>query len=218
MDLKKAPPIVCKVDIQNSMRRSPAAALCSGRDGPENMGVENMLKSSWLAFLLLSSFLPALAWAQTESAGAPGCGAPDSKFEVKTEKQPQSAQPDAAKALVYFIENDSDFGSNPKPTTRLGVDGEWVGATHGNSYFHFLVDPGVHHLCASWQTTVILGQGHKTAAAHFTAEAGGVYYFEAKNSWWLDHGSASISLHPLDSDEGQLLTNQAALSTFQLKK
>jgi hypothetical protein len=183
--------------------------------------VENILKSAWLVlllFLLWGSFLPASAWAQTDLAGAPGCGAPDTKFEVKTEKQPHSAQPDAAKALVYFIEDDSDFGSHPKPTTRLGVDGEWVGATHGNSYFHFLVDPGVHHLCASWQTIVILGQGHKTAAAHFTAEAGGVYYFEAKNTWWLDHGTASINLHPLDSDEGQLLANKAAFSTFQVKK
>jgi hypothetical protein len=45
-----------------------------------------------------------------------------------------------------------------------------------------------------------------------------VYYFEAKNTWWLDHGTASINLHPLDSDEGQLLANKAAFSTFQVKK
>ena len=61
---------------------------------------------------------------------------------------PQSA---ASGAVVYFIENDAEFTSTPKPTTRMGIDGRWVGATHGNSYLFMTVDPGEHHLCASWQ-------------------------------------------------------------------
>ena len=162
------------------------------------------------------------ASAQNNPTGAaviPGCGVPDTKFDVKTDKgQHPVTQPDAGKALVYFIEDDSDFDSTPKPTTRMGLDGTWVGATHGNSYFYIFVDPGEHHLCASWQSTVILGQGQKTVAAHFTADPGGVYYFRVRNAWWLNHGPARIDLEPLDSDEGQLLASKFSLSIFHLKK
>jgi hypothetical protein len=80
------------------------------------------------------------------------------------------------------------------------------------------VDPGEHHLCASWQTAVILRQGHQTAAAHFTAEAGGVYYFRVKNTWVRDLGTAGISLAPLDSDEGQLLASKFSVSVFRLSR
>ena len=180
-----------------------------------------MIKTPFLVLVVTIFLAASPVFAQdnaTGGAGAPGCGAPNAKFGVKTEKGQHPAQAEAGKALVYVIEDDSDFDSRPKPTTRMGVDGQWVGATHGNSYFFSSVDPGVHHLCASWQSTVILGQGLKTAAAHFTAEAGGVYYFEVKNTWWLDHGSAGMSLKPLDSDEGQVLANKFSFSTFQPKK
>jgi hypothetical protein len=163
-----------------------------------------------------------LAWpalTQSAPAGISACGAADARFEVNTAKARRVPAPtDAGKALVYFVEDDSAFGSIPKPTTRAGVDGAWVGATHGNSYFYFSVDPGQHHLCASWQTAVVLGQGHKTAAAHFTAAAGEVYYFEVKNAWTRDLGFAGMSLAPLDSDEGELLVRKFSLSTFHLKK
>jgi len=171
-----------------------------------------------LVLLLLAS--PAFAQDKlTDTAVAPGCGADDSKYDVTTNKtQHPLTQPDAGKALVVFIEDDSDFGSRPRPTTRAGLDGGWVGATHGNSYLYFSVDPGEHHLCASWQKAVIVRQGHKTAAAHFTAEAGKVYYFRVRNSWHREHGTALIDLTPLDSDEGLLLANRFALSTSHPKK
>jgi hypothetical protein len=175
------------------------------------------MKAVILFFLLAS---PAFAQNKpTETAVAPGCGAEDAKYDVKTDKgQHPMTQPDVGKALVVFIEDDSDFGSTPKPTTRAGLDGGWVGATHGDSYFYFSVDPGEHHLCASWQRTVILGQGHKAAAAHFTAEAGKTYYFRVRNSWHREHGTARIDFTPLDSDEGLLLASKFALSTSHPKK
>lgn len=121
---------------------------------------------------------------------------------------------------MFVIEDDSNFDSFPKPTTRTGLDGQWVGATHGNSYLYFSVAPGVHHLCTSWQTSVIMGKGHQTAAAHFTADSGGVYYFLAKNKFFMADTSRmlDVTLTPLDSDEGQLLVNRSDLSTSRVKK
>ncbi|MGD0479359.1 MAG: hypothetical protein ABSA42_04255 [Terracidiphilus sp.] len=172
---------------------------------------------------ILLALLPLTVIAQNNnaaSAGSPGCGDDAVKFSVKTGQGQNLAQPDAGKAVVYFIEDDSNFESSPKPTTRAGLDGKWVGATHGNSYLYFSVDPAVHHLCASWQLGVILGKGRKTAAVHFTAEAGGVYYFEVKNIFDSTKYSETLDMSfiPLDSDEGQLLVNKFALSTSRQKK
>lgn len=175
------------------------------------------MKVAVVLFLLAS---PAFAQnVPADTAAAPGCGAEDAKFGVRTDKgQHPAIQPNEGKALVYFVEDDTEFGSFPKPITRAGLGGEWVGATHGNSYFYFSVDPGEHHLCASWQKAVIVRQGLQTAAAHFSAEAGGVYYFMVKNTWTRDLGAAGISLKPLDSDEGRLLVSKLSLSTFHRKK
>jgi hypothetical protein len=174
------------------------------------------MKVALVALLAVSA-----AWAQDKpmsSAVAPGCGAIDAKFDVKADKaQHPVTQAEAGKAVVYFVEDDTHFQSTPKPTTRIGVDGAWVGANHGNSYFYFTVEPGEHHLCASWQSTVGIGSRNKSAAAHFTAEAGGVYYFSVKNSWLRDSMIMGIDLVPLDSDEGQLLASKFSYSTSHLK-
>lgn len=176
------------------------------------------VRTAVLSVFLLA--LPALAQVQPSGAAFPtACGDPGVRFEVKTEKsQHPAAAPQEGKALVYFIEDDSEFGSIPKPTVRIGMDGAWVGATHGNSYFSISVTPGEHHLCVSWQSAVIIHQGLKMAAAHFTAAAGGVYFFEVRNTWSQHVGTARMTLSPLDSDEGQLQANSSALSNFQLKK
>ena len=179
----------------------------------------NAVKFLVLPMFFLSLSLPAQD-KPAAAAGTPGCGEDGIKFSVKTGSGPSTLQPQSGKALVVFIEDDSNFNSVPRPTTRAGVDGSWMGATHGNSWFAFSVDPGVHHLCASWQTTVVLGKGHKTAAAHFNADAGGVYYFAVRNTFLKSEfaETTDISLVPLDSDEGQLLANKFAMSASQPRK
>ncbi|MGA9932527.1 MAG: DUF2846 domain-containing protein [Terriglobales bacterium] len=169
-------------------------------------------------FLLATFLLASLAFAQDQSSGSgkvPACGAPDSRFDVKTDTRRHTAQPEPGKALVYFIQDDSDYASRPRPTARVGIDGQWVGATHADSYFYFSVDPGVHHICASWQDTE--ETRHNTAAAHFTAETNRVYYYLARDSSPYG-GSAFITLNVLDSDEGQFLSNELEFSASQLKK
>jgi len=93
-----------------------------------------------------------------------------------------------------------------------GLDGRWVGATNGNSYFYFSIAPGEHHLCASWQ-----GKSQTRAVAHFTAETGKVHYFAVKNRAGT-YQAYGIEFGPLDSDQGLLLASTFLLSTFQLKR
>ena len=165
-----------------------------------------------IVFVLLAS--PAFAQNKsTDPAIAPGCGTDDAKFEVtKIKDQHPVTQPDDGKALVYFIEDDREYYPQRKPTMLAGLDGRWIGATHGNSYFFFSVTPGEHHLCASWQ-----GKNQIRAVAHFTAEPGKIYYFAVKNraATFQPYG---IDFVPLDSDPGLLLASRFPLGTFQLKK
>jgi len=113
------------------------------------------------------------------------------------------------------VEDDDSYEAHPKPTIRLGVDGSWVGANHGDSYFYIAVDPGEHHLCASSQA-LLVGL-NETSAAHFTAEAGKSYYFQVRSTWLRDHGETRVELLPLDSDQAQFLASRFAFSTSQPK-
>lgn len=91
-----------------------------------------------LAILLL--FFGTTCFAQSTPAvpaAAPGCGTVNTKFNVQTNvSQHPFAKPEPSKALVYFLQDDSTFASRPRPTTRFGVDGSWIGATHSFSYFY----------------------------------------------------------------------------------
>jgi hypothetical protein len=162
-------------------------------------------------------------FAQAQSApgpGAPGCGPDSAKFAVDTGSGLETAKAEPGKALVYFIEDDSSFTYFIKPTTRAGVDGQWVGATHGNSYLTFTVDPGEHHLCASWQVGIIVGKGKMSSAAQFTTVAAGVYYFKVRNTFITRKDNSTftaVRLKPLDNDEGQLLANKDAVSVSKPK-
>lgn len=156
--------------------------------------------------------------ASTFPATAPGCGTAEIKFDVKTDKsQHPAVQPEPGKAVIYFVEDDTLFQSRPVPLTRIGLDGTWVGANKGNSYFYLTVDPGEHHLCANWQSFVGFGAHHQSAAAHFTAEAGQSYYFAVKNTWLREVTIMKMALEPLDSDQGQLLASRFAFSTSHAK-
>lgn len=55
------------------------------------------------------------------------------------------------RAIVYVI--GSFIGNSAAASTvKVGVDGAWVGAMHGNSYIFFSVSPGEHHACVNRQS------------------------------------------------------------------
>ena len=87
--------------------------------------------------------------------------------------------PEAGQAQLVLIENnDRQVSPFSYATIRFGMDGAWVGADIGNSYFELGVDPGEHPLCASWQSSA--GRAKKNIdVGSFTAEAGKVYCFAA---------------------------------------
>jgi hypothetical protein len=153
------------------------------------------------------------------TAAAPGCGTGDVKFSVNTERSRHPfVKPDPGETIVYFLQDDSNFRSTPRPTTRFGLDGTWVGATHANSYFYVSVKPGEHHLCAGWQSFV-LPYGKSAAALHFSAESGETYFFVVQNhAGQHQQIPAGMDFSPLESDEAQLLMSKLGYSTSRPKK
>jgi hypothetical protein len=119
--------------------------------------------------------------AQARAAVLPdSCGDDKVKFDVATKKnQPAPAGPLAGNAQIVLIETLDGCVTCGTVTTRFGMDGAWVGANKGSSYFTLDTAPGEHHLCTDWQSDFdFLKQ--KVGLISFTAEAGKVYYFEAK--------------------------------------
>jgi len=133
---------------------------------------------SKLLITLLFSAFSTLTFAQTfptSQVVVPGCGDKKIKWDVTTDRSKHPiATAEPGKALVYFLQDDTNFRATPRPTTRFGLNGSWVGATQANAYFYVSVDPGEQHLCARWQ----LGAqaGHTAAADHFLAEADKSYF------------------------------------------
>jgi hypothetical protein len=110
------------------------------------------------------------------------CGDAKTQLDVKTEKSaPLPAPPQAGKAQLVFIglvdgsAAGGCIGCNAISTTRIGLDGSWVGAVKGGSYFTVDIAPGEHHLCAYWKSFAA-SRGKNISVAPFSAEAGKVYY------------------------------------------
>jgi hypothetical protein len=164
---------------------------------------------------LVALFFAASALAQDPSVitGA-ACGPANVDFKVKLDDtQHTLAQPEPGKARVYFL---MDAGTTIRlayPTAKIGMDGAWVGANHGNSYFSVSVEPGEHHLCATLQSSFI---EPTVELAHFTAEAGKLYYYRTRIIG--AEGVLFLELYPVDSDQARYLIAAFPLSVSTPKK
>jgi hypothetical protein len=158
-------------------------------------------------------------FAQNQTAPAnpqsAACGQYDVHFDIKNDLGQHVAQLEPGKALVYIIQ-DEDHPDCLKcdTTTRVGLDGSWVGANHGDSYFFFSVEPGEHHLCANRLPQ--LGVTTKPISLiGFTAEAGKSYYFRIH----AIYGGVSYSdFAAVNSDEAQYLISVSPYSVSHPKK
>jgi hypothetical protein len=140
---------------------------------------------------------------------AAGCGPFGVMFNVQTTDQKHPVgQPEPGKALVYFF---VDFVN--APTMRVGVDGNWLGANDGKSYFFFQVEPGAHNVCTEWQSGTFKKSSERVGEAmHLTAEAGETYYIRLNFSYQRMHLELS------DEAEGHFLIGSSLFATSQTKK
>ena len=165
------------------------------------------MRTALLVLLLASSALAQNSSPQFNPQAA--CGPYATQFLVKVGGAPVQAAPsDDSKALIYVIE-DQKYQFLRDVTLRVGLDGNWMGATRGSSYFFFTAEPGEHHLCADWS-------GHGDSFLGLTVEAGKTYYLRARTtaSAGATRDSAPspfLDFDLVNPDEGRYLI---LLSTF----
>jgi hypothetical protein len=173
--------------------------------------------------LLLSSFSFVPLGAMSATVLPDACGNEKVSFDIQLQKNnPAPATPEASKGQVIFIEKSEKppaigcltAGVSCNDVTRFGVDGAWVGATKGNSYFTISLEPGVHHLCA-----VV---GKEVHAEPLAVEAGHAYYFQVEyKAEGRQYGTAkepnyqvekNVGFSMLNGDEGKYRVKASALS------
>ncbi len=124
---------------------------------------------------------------------------------------------DAGRARIYFIQDTGQSMNIGYPTTRIGIDGEWVGANKKNSYFSVAVTPGEHHLCLAMQSFVARFAPQVIELAHVNAEAGQVYYYRSRIIA-SQNGPEYLVFDPVDSDEAKYLIAGYPLAVSHPKK
>ena len=164
-----------------------------------------------VAFLLVS-FAPASAQNKLNPL-PPACGPNNVSFDTKLDKSPPPlTPPEPGKAKIYFFQATGVSGMTTESgTTMFGIDGAWVGAIRGASYFSVSVDPGEHHICAASRYFYRVAGTEVLALAHLQAEAGKTYYYRLRIGEYVE-------LEPVDSDEGEFVIPYYPLSTFTPKK
>lgn len=162
--------------------------------------------SSWL--LLVASLMAARCGAAPLPSA---CGNDKIIYDVSTQAgRPAPSPPAEGKAQIVIVE--VKYGLDV--TARIGLDGQWVGADKGDSYFAFDVSPGVHHMCANWQSS-LRSWDRQVGLLALNAEAGKVYYFEVKvimSKYFND-----FTFTPLNEDEGRYLVSTGRLATATAK-
>lgn len=173
------------------------------------------MKTGIAVMLLVAS---AVAQKAPASPGVGACGLLGVNFNTETSMGQPLVQPESGKALVYVAEDFPKFGEViGAPTIKVGLDGSWVGATHGASYISFTVNPGEHHLCINWQSS--LGRLSRLVAfAHLVAEPGKTYYFRTRAIYSSYAANMYLDLDAIDPDEGEYLVASSQLSTSHPKK
>jgi hypothetical protein len=180
------------------------------------MRAGNMKTLSAVILLSLSAFAADQVPEPTVVRAA--CGPENVKFNVGSSGQQPAPQPGAGKALVYVVEQYDRPGNElGKPTVRVGLDGEWVGANRSTSYLYLSVEPGEHHLCTDWQSVPRTIVPLHLSLAKLTAEAGQTYYFRAR---LIEHSLSlwTLDLEQVNDDEGRLLVATSPASDYRQKK
>jgi hypothetical protein len=176
-------------------------------------------------YLIVALLFMSPAFAQSPTSGdlraAAGCGPANVKLSVKTDKQQHpNTVPGAGKALlVVFTQSEIDAQTQliGHVTTRVGLDGNWIGANHQGSALTYAIEPGTHRVCSDVQPYGPPGAQKLSGDVELVAEAGVTYYYRG----WvgqLPNIPLSLRVEPMQQAEGLLTASNAALSTPAPKK
>jgi Protein of unknown function (DUF2846) len=168
-----------------------------------------------LGFVAIGLFASPLFSQNQTSSSLAACGDLQASMAVSlNSKQHTVEQPEPERALIYFIQDTGLDITLAYPTTKIGIDGKWVGANKKDSYFSIAVDPGEHHFCAEIQSSLV---PNDIELAHLTTEAGKVYYYRTRIVM-SKGGPIYLGFVPVDSDEASYMIESYPLATAHARK
>jgi hypothetical protein len=148
------------------------------------------------------------------------CGVDNTDFVVKRDSRNSQTAPDvqapAGKALVYVIEEMPDTAFLTS-NVKIGVDGSWIGETARQDYMSFTLDPGIHHLCVTYQGQFAPGVDGGAILHRLHAEPGKTYYLLYRGVFLKEYGEIGF-FNEVDEDEGQYLLQLSNHVTATAKK
>jgi hypothetical protein len=143
------------------------------------------------------------------------CGDNNARLNVLTQNRPATLPaptPNAA-TLVFVQRNIRCVGCS---ISRVGLDGAWIGADKGNSYFSFAAVPGVHHVCAYWEAPLARIE-NKLELTDLTTQAGQIYYFEIEVTLPGPQEAPVMRLRQLSPEMGAFLVTRSKQSVMATK-
>jgi hypothetical protein len=160
--------------------------------------------------------LPGVSQEHDFSVATKACGPNITHFKLQTTRPGKSDNdvedvPSGRSRIVVFSENIGPPVACNHSVIRIGMDGEWVGATCPGSYLRVDIPPGDHHLCADLQ-----GEGRPAFVAlhHLNVHAGETSFFRAQLIASNLYGANSaLHLDSIDEDEGRFLLATRMRST-----
>jgi hypothetical protein len=139
------------------------------------------------------------------TAAESACGPREVRFEVKADQsQHPTPVPQNGKALLYVVQEDGI-------SSRFGVDGKWLGADKGRTYFVVPIDPGDRHVCVIGRIGVLT----RVYLRQLNAEPGVSYYLVPEFIRGAFGPKFTVNL--VDADEGRYLVARAKFSVSRPK-
>ena len=148
-------------------------------------------------------------------AALAACGPKKAHFAVKLEHHPFTpSPPPPGVARVYLISETQAIPLVHTPITKVGMDGQWIGANKVDSYLTMNVSPGSHVFCAT-----IAGHGlfrvrepASVALAKLDAQAGHTYYL-----WNYSMGAGdAFTFTPINPDQAAMYLETMSESVSHL--
>ena len=164
------------------------------------------MKAQLVVLLLGALCLPSLA-----QNLPPSCGPEKQAVDVRTAKNHHPTIPLApgTATLVFIQRSPVCIGCGE---VRIGVDGSWVGANKGDSYFSVSVAPGERHVCAYWSSTFSVLED-KLWLTDVSARMAQTYYYYADFFGNTARGGLTLRLEPISPDEANFLISNSSLAS-----
>jgi hypothetical protein len=184
----------------------------------ENAGMKRIF--AVVSPIVATSFLIQAMLAQ---APATACGTDSRNYTFHTDSDISIPSPAEGMATLVLIADQLDdrppgHAACVKCASQLtlGMDGQWIAATHGFSHTAISVPAGDHHFCVSNSPSFVAPDA-LPAMLGLHVEAGKTYFVRGRLARYYREGFAVLDLTQINEDEGRYLVSMSKRSLFTRK-